>query len=712
MEARHFRSGFLWGGLVVAVLAVILFLLMADTGQIFGMADIARYRDRYVAWIDAHPLRGAAIYFLVYVAVAAFSIPGAAALTILGGSLFGLLAGTILVSFASVIGATLAMLAARYLLRGFVERRFGSAMAKLNRGVERDGASYLFGLRLVPVIPFVVINLGMGLTRMKVPTFAWVSQVGMLPATIVYVNAGSQLMTIERPGDLLSARLLLAFLALAIFPFVAKRVVGSWQRRHVEARWRRPRRFDYNLVVIGAGSAGLVTAYVAAAAKARVALVEQHEMGGDCLNTGCVPSKALIRSAKLAKEAQEPGRLGLKGSLTVDFDAVMRRIQRVIARIEPHDSAQRYEGLGVEVIPGRAVITDPWTVRIGERSLSARKIVIATGAAPHLPPIPGLETVAPLTSESLWSLTEQPATLLVVGGGAIGCELAQSFARLGSKVVMVEAAPRILGTEDLDVVDAMVRTLEQDGVEILAGAGIARFEKTEAGGMVHLDDGRAIAFDRVLVATGRRPRVQGFGLEELGLLEDGRLVVDERLQTRLPSIHAAGDVIGQLQFTHAASHYGWHAAVNSLFGRFWSFAVDVSVFPVVIYTDPEMARVGITEAEAKAKEIAVEVTRFDMAELDRAITDEANTGFIKVLTVPGKDRILGATLVGARAGDLLGEFTLAMRHGLGLKAILKTIHPYPGWMEANKAVAGEWQRAHLPAWALSLSERWLRWQRH
>ncbi|WP_051329514.1 FAD-dependent oxidoreductase [Geminicoccus roseus] len=710
MNSGTVSSRFLWASLLVLVVGAAIFVF-ADGARLFDIGSIAQHRDRYVDWISANPLLGAGAFFLAYVAVTAVSIPGAAAMTVLAGSLFGLVTGTILVSFASVAGATLAMLAARYLLRGFVERRFGNAMAKLNRGVERDGASYLFGLRLVPVIPFVAINLGMGLTRMNPLTFAWVSQLGMLPATLVYVNAGSQLMSVERASDLLSARLLLAFLALAIFPFAAKRGVAWWQRRGAEATWQRPARFDYNLVVIGAGSAGLVSAYVAAAAKARVALIEQNQMGGDCLNTGCVPSKALIRSAKLAKEARQPERLGLDGDLSVNFPAVMARIRRVIARIEPHDSAERYRGLGVEVISGRATIVDPWTVRVDGRSLSTRKIVVATGAEPSLPPIPGLEAVEPLTSESLWSLTEQPVHLLVVGGGAIGCELAQSFARLGSKVVMVEAAPRILGQEDDDVAAAMVATLEQDGVEILAGAGIARFEQTGLGGRAHMEDGRAIEFTRVLVATGRRPRVTGFGLEELGLLDDGKLVVDERLQTRLPSIHAAGDVIGQLQFTHAASHHAWHAAVNSLFGRIWSFNVDVSVFPIVIYTDPEMARVGITEAEARARNIPVEVTRFDLADLDRAITDGADDGFIKVLTVPGKDRILGATVVGARAGDLLAEFTLAMRHGLGLKAILKTIHPYPGWMEANKAVAGAWQRDHVPDWAMSLSERWMRWQR-
>ena len=698
----------MWAGLVV-VLAIVAWFVFA--GGSVGFADLKHYRDAYSSWVDAHPFEGAALFFLVYVALTAVSIPGATMLTILAGSLFGLIVGTVLASFASVIGATLAMLVARYLLQGFVERRFANAMARLNRGVDRDGTSYLFGLRLVPAIPFVAINLGMGLTRMPALTFAWVSQLGMLPATIVYVNAGDQLMSVDKAGDLLSGRLLLAFLALAIFPFLAKRVLRWWQRRGVQERWQRPERFDYNLVVIGAGSAGLVAAYVAAAAKAKIALVEHQEMGGECLNTGCVPSKALIRSAKLVHEMQKPDQLGLHGSVAVDFPAVMDRIRRVIGKVAPHDSAERYAGLGVDVVRGTAKITDPWTVKVDGRTLVTRKIVVATGAGPRMPPIPGLADCRPLTSDTVWSLIEQPGTLLVVGGGAVGCELAQAFRRLGSEVVLVQSGPRILPKEDDDLAIAAADFLAAEGVQILTNAKIERFETTKAGGTAHLDGGRGIAFDRVLIGAGRKPRVTGFGLEELGLLEDGRLVVDERLQTRLPSIHAAGDVLGQLQFTHAAGTYGWHAAVNALFGRIWTFAVDVRVFPSVIYTDPELARVGLTEHEARERKVAYELTRYDLADLDRAITDEADTGFVKVLTRPGKDEILGAAIVGARAGDLLGELTLAMRHGLGLKDIMRTIHPYPGWMEANKAVAGNWQRAHLPGWAVSLSERFLRRQR-
>lgn len=476
-------------------------------------------------------------------------------------------------------------------------------------------------------------------------------------------------------------------------------------------RWTRPRSFEYNLVVIGAGSAGLVSAYIAAAAKARVAIVESERLGGDCLNTGCIPSKALIHSAKVLKEAGEAQRLGLRGQLTADFPEVMACVQRVIHRVAPHDSAERYRGLGVEVLMGRARIVDPWTVKVGDRALISRNIVVATGAEPTMPPIPGLEQVDPLTSETVWSLTEQPGTFLIVGGGAIGCELAQSFARLGSRTILLEIAPRLVMREDAEVSDAVRHALVADGVEIKTGIAIERFEQKGGQCFVRLADGSSISFDKVLMATGRRPRTRGFGLEELGLLDGERLVVDRQLRTRLPNIFAAGDVLGEFQFTHAASHYAWFASVNALFGGLKRWSADFSVFPSVIYTDPEVARVGLTEQDAQKQSIPYEVVRFDLAELDRAIADGANAGFIKVLTVPGKDRILGAAIVGARAGDMLAEFTLAMKHGLGLRAVLQTIHPYPGWAEANKAVAGEWQKAHTPAWALTLSKRWLQWLR-
>jgi pyruvate/2-oxoglutarate dehydrogenase complex dihydrolipoamide dehydrogenase (E3) component/uncharacterized membrane protein YdjX (TVP38/TMEM64 family) len=694
------------------ILGAVLFFSAVAIGGFFlqdyaGMASARGWLKDGMAWIDANPGLTLALYIALYIAFTGLSLPGGAILTLVGGSLFGLWVGILAVSFASVIGAVVAMVIARYFLRETIEQRFGEAVRRINRGIARDGASYLFALRLIPVVPFFLVNLAMGLTRMPVSTFAWISLVGMLPGIAFYVNAGEQLASIEHPSDILSTRVVLAFVALAALPFAAKAGTGWWRRRRALGKWRKPQRFDYNVVVIGGGSAGLVTANIAAAARAKVALVEQGEMGGDCLNTGCVPSKSLIRSAKLAKEGMRAEELGLSGRLEPDFPAIAQRIRAVISRIAPHDSAERYRSLGVDVVKGHATVRDPWTVDVAGRRLTTRRIVLATGAEPIVPPIPGLKQQLPLTSETLWNLSELPRRLLVLGGGAIGCELAQAFARLGSKVTVVEAAARLLAQEDDETGEAMRSLLARDGVEIFTGAAAASFESNHA----VLDDGRKVEFDRVVVAVGRRPRTSGFGLEELGLLSEGKLEIDERLRTRVPTIYAAGDVIGRLQFTHAAGHYGWFAAMNALFDGMASWKASVDVFPSVIYTDPEIARVGLTEAQAQSKEIAYEITRYDLAELDRAIVDGADQGFIKILTSPGKDKILGVTIIGARAGEMLGEFTLAMRHGLGLNKILQTIHPYPGWTEAAKLAAGQWRRTHVPEWLLSLSARLMAWRR-
>ena len=698
------------GWLAAAALVAFAGLLIAFRTSV-APRDLAAWLVERRALVDQHLAASAAAYFALYVAFAALSLPGAWAMSAAGGALFGPWPGAPLVSLSSTAGATVAMLAARYLFRDAVAARFPGFVERVDRGVKRDGARWLFAARLTPVIPFFAVNLAVGLTRMRAATFALVTLVGALPFVILYVLAGAEAATIERPADLFSPRLLVVLFALAAAPFAVKGI-GQWREARARlSAWLRPKRFDYNLIVIGAGSAGLVTAYVAATARARVALIEERRMGGDCLNTGCVPSKALIRSAKLAHEGADPSRFGLTGRLEPDFAAVMARVRKVVGEVAPHDSAERYRGLGADVIEGRARILDPWTVEAAGRRMTARRIVVATGAEPVLPPIPGLAEVEPLTSETVWGLAERPARLLVVGGGAIGCELAQSFARLGNAVTLVEGAKRILFREDEEVSAAMREALAADGVDVIEGVSVAAFARVEEAFRATLADGRALPFDRVLVSVGRRPRTRGFGLEELGLLDNSRLVVDERLRTRLPTIFAAGDVVGRLQFTHAAGQYGARAALNALLAPLRIAKAELPAFPMAIYTDPEIARVGVNETEANERGIRFETTRYELAELDRAIADGAPGGFVKVLTAPGKDRILGATIVGAHAGDMLSEFTLAMRHRLGLKAIFDTIHPYPGWSDAARATAGEWRRAHTPAWTMRASERLFRWLR-
>ena len=688
----------LWAALAGLALAALWAWRAYDLGSLLTLEQLKASRDALQARVQAQPLATAAGFFAVYVAATALSIPGAVILTLAAGAMFGLGWGLLLVSFASSLGALLAFLVARHLLRDTLQARFGRALAPIDDGVRRDGTFYLLTLRLVPVFPFWLINLLMGLTPMGAGRFYVVSQLGMLAGTAVYVNAGTQLAAIGSPADILSPGLLGSFVLLGLFPLIAKAGVGWLARRKVYAGWAKPRRFDRNLVVIGAGAGGLVSAYIAAAVKARVTLVEGHRMGGDCLNFGCVPSKALIRSAKMARQLGKAQELGLADATgRVDFAAVMRRVHRVIADIAPHDSVERYTALGVEVLQGHARITGPWSVEVTladgtSQTLTTRHIIVAAGASPFVPPIPGLQEVGCLTSDTVWGLTELPRRLVVLGGGPIGSELAQSFARLGSAVTQVEMAPRLLAREDPEVADLVTASLRADGVQVLTGHQAVRVEVVDGQKQLVARQGQGadarevvLPFDALLCAVGRRPRVSGYGLETLGipLTPSGTIETNAWLQTRYPNIYAVGDVAGPYQFTHTAAHQAWYAAVNALFGRLRRFRVDYRVIPWATFTDPEVARVGLSETEANAQGIAFEVARYGIDDLDRAIADGTAHGFVKVLTVPGKDRILGVTIVGEHAGDLLAEYVLAMKHGLGMNKILGTIHTYPTLAEAN-----------------------------
>ncbi len=708
--------------LLLAMVAAVAAFLALDLGRFLTLEAVKARQAELESWVAARPFATAGAFFGLYVIATALSLPGAATvMTLLGGALFGFAWGLVLVSFASSIGATLAFLASRFLFRDAVRARFGERLAALDEGVRRDGAFYLFTLRLIPVFPFFLVNLAMGLTPIATRTFYLVSQLGMLAGTAVYVNAGTALAAIDSVRGLLSPALLGSFALLGVFPLVAKKVVDAVAARRVYRGWTRPSRFDRNLIVVGAGSGGLVSAYIAAAVKARVTLVERHRMGGDCLNTGCVPSKALLRSAKLIAQARRASHFGVR-RMIVDFDfgEVMERVQRVVAEIEPHDSVERYTGLGVEVLHGEATLVSPWEVVVRApdgttRRLSARSIVIAAGARPTVPPLPGLDVVGCLTSDTVWGLRTLPRRLLVLGGGPIGCELALAFARFGSKVVQVEMAPRLMGREDPEVSGFVERRFAEEGIDVRTGTKALRFELdgTRKSLVAERDGAEVrIGFDEVLCALGRTPNTTGYGLESLGipLTKAGTIEVDAWLRTRYPNVYAVGDVAGPYQFTHAASHMAWYAAVNALFGRFRSFRVDWRVMPWCTFVDPEVARVGLNEQEARARGIPFEVVRYGIDDLDRAIADGVARGFVKVLTRPGSDRILGATIVGEHAGDLIAEFVTAMKHGLGLNAVLGTIHVYPTLAEANKFVAGEWKRAHAPRRVLRWVERYHRWQ--
>ncbi len=707
---------------------VLVLLLLAGAALAIGLTGAHQWltldalksqADTLSVAVAAHPLRSAALFFATYVLVTALSIPGAAVMTLAAGALFGLVQGTVLVSFASSIGATLAFLVARFGFRDALRARFGERLRELDAGIARDGAFYLLTLRLVPAFPFFLVNLLSGLTALPTRTFYWVSQIGMLPATIVYVLAGTQLAQVRSPADVLSPGLLGAFVALGLLPLLLKALLRWLAARRLYAGRRRPRHFDYNLIAIGAGSAGLVTAYIGAAVGARVALIEKHRMGGDCLNTGCVPSKALIRSARLLAEARDARKYGLN-SLSADFDfaTVMERVQRVIAEVAPHDSVERYTGLGVDVIEGEARLVSPWEVEVQGRRISARSIVIATGARPLVPDLPGLDAIEPLTCDSVWALRELPRRLLVLGGGPVGCELAQCFARFGSEVRLVEKAPRLLPREDPEVGALLAKRFVHEGLHVATGHQARRIEPASdgCGGTLFAEANGAevrFEFDRILLALGRTPNTEGLGLQELGVVlgPRGHVAADRSLRTNFPNILVAGDVTGPYQFTHMAAHQAWYASLNGLLAPFWSFRVDYRVVPWVTFTDPEVARVGLSEEEARAQGITVEVTRYGIDDLDRAIADGTDEGFVKVLTPPGKDRILGACIVGAHAGELLPEWVLAMKHGLGLNEILGTIHSYPTMNEANKYAAGVWKRANAPRGALRWAGRFFAWRR-
>ncbi|HEX4943685.1 MAG TPA: FAD-dependent oxidoreductase [Usitatibacteraceae bacterium] len=688
----------------IALAALVAAYFAFDLGRFLSLDYFKAQQEAIAAYFRANPLQSAAIYFAAYVAVTGLSLPGAAIMTLAGGAIFGLLWGVVLVSFASTIGATLAFLASRFLLRDWVQAKLGDKLKPINDGIAKEGAFYLFALRLVPAFPFFVVNLVMGLTPMRTWTYAWVSQAGMLAGTVAYVYAGTQLAGITSIRGILSPGLVGAFVLLGIFPFIAKRIVAALKARKVYAKWKRPARYERNVVVIGAGSAGLVASYIAAAVKAKVTLVERHRMGGDCLNTGCVPSKALIRSAKFLSHVRRSKEFGIRGA-TADFDfaEVMERVQAVIEAVEPHDSVERYSGLGVECLAGTARITDPWTVEIaledgGTRVLTTKSIVIAAGARPFVPPIPGLAQVAPLTSDNVWNLRALPKRLVVLGGGPIGSELTQAFARFGSKVTQVEMLPRIMIREDPEVSEMVKKSFEADGVDVLVNhkakevvvEGGEKYLVVESAGAE-----KRIAFDEILVAVGRVANTADYGLEELGIpvTKQRTVEVNEFLETAYPNIYACGDVAGPYQFTHTAAHMAWYASVNALFGRLRRFKVDYSVIPWATFTEPEVARVGLSEQEAKEKGIAHQVVTYGIDDLDRAIADSEAHGFVKVIVKPGSDRILGATIVGEHAGDLIAEFVAAMRHGIGLDKVLGTIHIYPTLAEANKYAAGAWKRS-------------------
>ncbi len=702
---------------------IVLSLILLVVGiKYFGLSEILTFeyikanQASFSQYFANNKLLTIGIYFGVYILTTALSIPGATILTLLGGAIFGLPLGLLIVSFASTLGATLAFLIARTLLRDSIQSKYGDKLKGINEGIEKEGAFYLFTLRLVPIFPFFLINLSMGLTKIKTITFFFVSQIGMLAGTAVYVNAGVQLAELDSLNGIVSPGLLGSFALLGVFPILAKKLVEGIKAKKVYKGFNKPKIYDYNMIAIGGGAGGLVTSYISAAVKAKVALVEREKMGGDCLNTGCVPSKAIIKSARVAHQINTAKNYGIKvDSSQVDFKQVMNRVHDVIKGIEPHDSIERYTGLGVECFTNNAKILSPWEVQIGEKIYTSKNITIATGASPFVPPIKGIEDIDYLTSNNLWDLDTLPEKFVVLGGGPIGLEMAQSFSRLGSKVTVVEMGSRIMSREDEDVSIAVTKRLREEGITILTKHEAIEFIKGAENKLIckNTEGNITLEFDKVLIAVGRKPNTKNLWDEKLkiDLNKNGTVNTNDFLQTNYPNIFACGDVAGPYQLTHMAAHQAWYCAVNGLFGKFKKFKADYSVVPWCTYLDPEVATVGKNELVCKEEGLDYDVIKYDLDDLDRAIADSSDYGFVKVITKKGSDKILGATIVGANAGELIIEFVTSMKHGKGLNSILGTIHSYPTMAEGNKYAAGLWKQANKPEALLKWVEKFHKWGR-
>ena len=708
---------------LIALLIVGFFALGLD--QHFSLDGARAAVAEFESLKTQNPLLLGLAFFAVYCVMSTLSIPGAVWITLASGALFGLVWGTVIVSFASSLGATGAMLVARYILRDHVISRYGQKMEPFLSGMQKDGLSYLLSLRLLPIVPYFLINLAMGLTTMRWPVFYIASQIGMLPGTIIFVNAGAQLGQIRSLDDVTSPGLIFSLCLLALLPIVGR--VGA--TKYAQARrlrgFKRPKIFDRDLLVIGAGAAGLSAAYAGSLSHAKTTLIEVDEMGGDCLNRGCVPSKALIAAARKSPKT--------------DFSAAMAGVEQAITAIAPHDSVERYTSLGVEVLRGRARFIDPWQVEITtpaeKKTLSARRFVIATGAKPFIPPISGLEDVGYVTTDSLWDCLASwkngpPSPFIVLGGGPIGCELAQAMSQLGADVTVVEAQPHLLGVEDLAVSQALEAGLARAGVTVLTNATAQSCRPDKSAGdksrgghlqvAIKAEDGstssKDIPFALLLVAVGRRPDFSSLGIEGFDLLQEGKLPVDRHQRTRLDHIYAAGDAVSRLQFTPVAGNQGWIAAANALFAPFVRLRPEQKLIPRVTFSDPEIARVGLNQKEADADNISYESTRFPFDEIDRSLVartqkPHAADGWIEVLTVPGRDKIIGVTIVGDGAGEMIALFTLAMSRGMGLKHLMSIIYAYPTVTEAARYAAAAWRKAHSPGWIEGPLMRYHEWRR-
>lgn len=692
--------------LLICILSIYIGFYATGSYEIFNLRFLQLKLSDIQSYELSNPLMSILISIVIYAFVSGLSVPGASILTLLNGAVFGLLKGIIITSFASSIGATIAMLISRYLFQDFVRKKYQINYQRIQEEFVKNGLIYLLSLRLIPIFPFFVVNLVMGITNISIKRFYFISQLGMLPGTFAYVNAGLQLSRLKTISNIISYQFLSSILILLLIPWISRFFIMTIKRNRVYRKYKefRPDHFEYDMVVIGAGAAGLVTSNICANLKAKVALIEKHKMGGDCLNTGCVPSKTIIHTAQMIYTAKKTKQFGISIiDSGFDFKKVMEKVYQKIREIEPHDSKERYEEMGISCFVGNAKIRNPWTIQIGDKIITTRNITIATGAFPSTPEIEGLNEINYYTSDSIWKLDKCPRRMLILGAGPIGLELAQVFTRLGAKVIILEKNENILLNEDEIVSKYVMDFFKSEGVEILTSHTIKSFSKNLNDINCICDynkEEKIIRSDCVLIAVGRQARVRGFGLEDLGieLSKKGDIIVNQFMQTNYPNIFACGDVVGPFQFTSTAAYQAKYCAINGLFGKFKKITINYNTIPRCIYTDPEIATVGLSEKLAIRLGIEYDITKFNFDELDRAITDSQTKGFIQVLTVKGKDKILGATIVGSQASNLISELTLSMNNNIGLSKLLNTIHPYPTMSEAIFYVASNWRKNHVPNW--------------
>lgn len=711
-------------------------------------------------WVRGAGAAGMAGYVLAYVVACVLFVPGLV-LTLGAGLVYGVAVGAPLAWTGATLGSTAAFLLGRTVARDWVAARVADVprFAAIDRAVGREGRKIVFLTRLSPVFPFNLLNYAYGITSVGLGDYL-LGALGMVPGTFLYVYLGSFARSMgdlsASPSEGGAARwalwivgLVATIAVVVLVTRVARRALDQETRAsaafgadtmaevatppgdgriapddaHNRALvaavhppgWTNPTpRGRYDLVVVGAGTAGLVAAAGAAGLGARVALVERHLLGGDCLNAGCVPSKALLASARAAAAARRAGDFGVRvRDVEVDFPAVMERMRRLRASVAPHDSAARFHDLGVDVFLGRGCFTSATTLEVDGTALSFARAVIATGARPAVPSIAGLAEAGFLTNETVFSLTALPPRLAVVGGGPIGCELAQAFRRFGSEVTLLNDVARLLPRDDEDAAAIVERALAADGVRILNGARIERAERRGAERVLHVERGggrEALVVDAILLGTGRAPNVEDLGLEAAGVAwSAGGITVDDRMRTTNRRVYAAGDVASVWKFTHAADALARLVLRNALFlGRRRASALTI---PWCTYTSPEVAHVGLLPREAGERGIDVETFTVPLADVDRAVLDGETDGFLKVHVRPGRDRILGATLVAAHAGDVIGEIAVAMAGGVGLGTIAETVHPYPTQAEIIKKAADAYNRSRLTPRVKRLLERWLAWRR-